>query len=103
MKNILLIGAGYHAKRIYIPSLLRLQKIGLVNNICTVDLTNKKDDIEKYLFEKQALHIKTFFIKSNCSSKNNLSKDVEKLLDKIVLQFKISGIIISTEPLAHFP
>lgn len=101
MKNILLVGLGYHAKRIYYPSLCKLQDKKRVGDIFIVDLKSKKIDILQFLEENNGGDIKTLFVGKNSITGGNLNKNTENLLTELVHKNKIDGVIISTEPLAH--
>ncbi|MFA5310358.1 MAG: Gfo/Idh/MocA family oxidoreductase [Candidatus Paceibacterota bacterium] len=98
--NILLVGLGPHAKRIYFPIIKKdgtniNAKISLI-----VDLEEKKEDIEKYLLASGE-KIDTLFLSSKQKKYNNLTKEVEKILDEKIKKLNINAVFISTEPLAH--
>jgi predicted dehydrogenase len=94
-KNVLLIGLGYHAKRIYFPVLLELQTKRKIEKIFIVDLEKEKNKILEYLKEKKASNYNLYFLKKPENDK--LSK---KTIDELN-RYSIGGVIISTEPLAH--
>jgi predicted dehydrogenase len=99
--NIILIGFGPHAKRIYYPICQKEEKVYKLRLIYAVDLEDKKDDIIKYLAEKNDKFIKTYFIQPRDRTYERLSSTVEKKLNRIVKQFNVKGVIISTEPQVH--
>lgn len=99
--NILMIGLGPHAKRIYYPICKREGKAYNINLSYVVDLEEKEKDIKKYLIKKKDKSIKTYFIKTKDRTYDKLSSVVEKKLSKIIHQSKIKGVIISTEPQVH--
>jgi predicted dehydrogenase len=99
MKNILLIGLGYHARRIYYPILQELQKEKKINKIVVIDLLSQKEIINNYLIEKSAQKTLLFFLKE--AENKNLTRETEKNLNSLIQNESIDGIIISTEPLAH--
>ena len=94
--NILLIGCGPHAKRIYVPLLSKYKN--RVNVKCIVDIKEKEEDINHFL---KSLNCGTYFIKEAHMSYERLHPFVEKKLDGFVKKYDINGVIISTEPLTH--
>ncbi len=102
MNNILVIGVGPHAKRIYIPILMRELSSGLVNQIIGLDLREKEQDIETYKHNRGYTDfIKTFYIESSQVRYDKLAPEVSHLLDKLVSDYNINGVIIATEPMSH--
>lgn len=99
MQNILLIGLGYHAKRIYFPILQELQEKKTINQIFAVDLKSQEKIIRDYLLEKKNLNVQLLFFDKPQNDK--LDKSTERELNSIIKKNKISGVVISTEPLAH--
>lgn len=101
MLNLLLIGLGPHAKRIYYPV---SAKNGPQNNfqiVHAIDIVTKKDDISSYLKINGYPKIEITYLKENQKSNKKLKPEVVDILSKIVKEKQINGVIISTEPLAH--
>jgi predicted dehydrogenase len=96
--NILLIGLGYHARRIYVPHFIPGNNYA--NLSAVLDLESQKDVIEKYLQEKRFL-TSTYYSKENRIA-DALTEDEISTLTSIVDRHNIQAVIISTEPLAHF-
>lgn len=94
--NTLLIGVGYHAKRIYLPFLKDYAECDL--KAC-VDLVSQKEKTLEYLSSKKILAEPYFILRDRIA--DSLSKNQATLLDSIVKKHKIKAVIISTEPLAH--
>lgn len=99
--NILLIGLGPHAKRIYYPICERDGKAYGIRLVYAVDLEEKRADITKYLAEKKDKLTQVYFIQPRDRTYENLSPIVEEKLNKIVRSHSIKGVIIATEPKAH--
>lgn len=97
MKNLLLFGLGYHARRIYYPVLLELQAKGKIDKIYIVDLKKQEKVINDYLKEKKASNYDLFLLDN--TDNNYISDSTNKHLDKIVS--KIGGVIIATDPESH--
>ena len=98
MKNVALVGLGPHAKRIY----LHYFKKHNVNLALVIDLNSKKDEIKEYLNKNGFEKTKIYTIADDKKDNNSLSNDdIEKLLE-IFNILKISHLVISTEPKAHF-
>ena len=102
MRNILIIGLGPHARRIYIPIICKWGSEWGVRLTYGVDLQSQKDTIESYLLE-QKYKLPVYYIKDNGKTYNGLNPKVEMELNQIVDKYAIDGVIISTEPLVHMP
>lgn len=99
--NILIIGFGPHAKRIYYPICKNDGRKYHINLAYAIDLENKKSDIETYLKEKKDSTTGIYLIPSQKRTYDRLSPEIEKKLNQIVKDFNIKGVIIATEPQAH--
>ena len=98
MNNIMLIGIGPHAKKIYINFIKKYH----LNLSLLVELNINKDSIKKYLKENNFFNTKTYFIDKDESNLLELSDNVQKDLKKLIKENKITNTIISTEPKSHF-
>jgi predicted dehydrogenase len=101
MKKISLIiaGIGPHAKRIYVPALLKLRsKFDVVISL-VIDLVEKEQEIRDY-FESINMLPDFLFI---TPFKGELPIDMRDRLNQEVKDKGIDGIIISTEPTVHKP
>ncbi|MGB7958201.1 MAG: Gfo/Idh/MocA family oxidoreductase [Minisyncoccia bacterium] len=95
--NSLLIGVGYHAKRIYLPYL----KGGRICRLVACwDLASQKEKVEDSL-KKIGMTVPCYYAK-NDSISDALDKEDRDHLDQTVKKHGIEAVIISTEPLAHF-
>lgn len=101
--NLLLIGLGPHAKRIYYPIFIKDGQKHNFKIVHGVDLITKKGDIEKYFYEKNHPPLDMLYLSLEERSYSELPPSVVKKLNAIVKQKNITGVIISTEPRAHFP
>lgn len=99
--NILLIGCGPHAKRVYIP-ILNETKLEFGTQLkAIVELEEKKAEVSQY--------VKSLFNNVECvyvdkfeeEYTHKLPKQVEMKLNKIVKDKEINGVIIATDPLNH--
>lgn len=99
--NLLLIGLGPHAKRIYYPVSLKYGEEEGFQIVHVIDLINKRDDIESYFSENSCPQVEVTYLSEDQRSYDSLNPSVVELLDAIVQEKKIRGVIISTEPLAH--
>ena len=98
MNNIMIVGLGPHAKRIYLNYLLN-------NNItpkAIVDLNSQKEKIESYLNMKKISNIDLLFVSDNEKYNKYLSEETKELLLNYINKNNITHAIISTEPQAHF-
>lgn len=98
-KSVMIIGIGFHARRIYIPTVFSVTKNLPVKLVAGVDILEQKKVIEEY-FENTNLDIKMLYV-DKLKENGELTKESIKKLDKLVKELNISGVIISTEPLAH--
>ena len=71
--NILLIGLGPHAKRIYYPICKRDGETYNIQLVYAVDLEEKRHDITKYLVEKKDTSTKVYLINSQDQTFDKLS------------------------------
>lgn len=96
--NIMIIGLGPHAKRIYFKFLMENSIIPKL----IVDLDEKKENIEKFLKDNKVSDVELYFVKSNERNNLELSEEVKRDLNKFIIKYNITHAIISTEPKAHF-
>ena len=99
--NILLIGCGYHAQRIYYPV---VEKYGATVNariVCIIDVKEKEQELNSF-FEKKGFKIPhVFLLNKKDITYDYLSHLVKEHLNRMVSEHKINAVIIATEPLAH--
>ncbi len=95
--NTLLIGAGYHARRIYIPDLNTNE---LVNLVACLDLKSQEEKIKTFLDDKKII-LECYFT-DNYNPSDSLDDEEIKQLEIIINTHDIKAVVISTEPLAHF-
>lgn len=96
--NIMIIGVGLHAQRIYLPILFKF-KTQLNLNIWGVDLKEKAPLIKEYLKVK-AFKVPLLLL-DHFKEAHIMPTDVVAYLNAFVVQNNIDGVLISTEPLAH--
>lgn len=101
MVNIMIIGLGPHSKRIYYPICVKDGKKYGFRLVHCVDLIEKKNDIENYLGELSIKKVEMTYVAENERTYDHLHPALEAKLNKIVKEKNITGVIISTEPLAH--
>lgn len=98
--RILQIGIGFHAKRIYIPSIERLSANYPVDLVAGVDIVNARKNIESYLTEK-AINMKMLYL--DAFNEPTLPPQQKAQLTKFAKANKINAVIISTDPVIHKP
>jgi len=101
MKHIplLLIGFGPHARRIYYPIITNEHHALGASIVCAIDLQSQKSVIEEYLSKRKET-LPVYYL-DKPDNNRIFPKQLQILLNTIVQKYKIQGIIISTEPLAH--
>ena len=93
MTNIILIGCGPHAKRVYLPAIQKLEetKISLI-----IELNDQqesvKNDLEKYP------NCETYF---TSWFEDRLPNKLVNYLNCHIKKYNVEGVIIATEPLVH--
>lgn len=97
--NILLIGVGPHARRIYVPALFKFASDFPIHLVAAVDLKRQKDTINTYLLE-QGYELDMLYLDS-FDGTAGIPNDVKATLDALVKELDIQGVVISTEPTAH--
>lgn len=97
--NVLLIGVGPHARRIYVPALFTFASNLPVRLIAAVDLKRQKDTVDTYLrdqgYELEMLYLDPF------DAVAGIPDQTRTKLDVLLKKFNIQGVVISTEPTAH--
>lgn len=93
MTNLILIGCGPHAKRVYLPA---IQKMSGVKVSLVVELESQRPITQKTLIDfEQCEIIYTEPFKEEVPSK--LSQAIEEHISK----YQVNGVIIATEPMIH--
>lgn len=93
MINLILIGCGPHAKRVYLPA---IQKMSGIKISLIVELESQRKVTEKTLsrFDNcEVIYTKPF--------QNVVPFHLTKILNKHITQKGVNGVIIATEPLIH--
>lgn len=96
--NIVLIGLGPHAKRIYMNLFKKYKIIPKV----IVDLKSKRKEIEEYLDENDFRNVELYLVEDVKKDAEKLDDLTEKELSDIIKDRNITHAIISTEPKSHF-
>lgn len=100
--NLLVIGCGLHAKRVYFPALKATEKKYGTKICAIIELKEKQADISAFLSDNNLTNIETIFINSfNDTYTHNLPVAIEKQLIDVIKRKKINGVIIATDPLNH--
>ena len=99
--NILLIGCGPHAKRVYLP-ILKETEIEFGTKLkAVVELKEKENDVfecvNKFFDNVEYVYTEKFGSKYKMSIPNHL----EMKLNNVVKEKNINGVIIATDPLNH--
>lgn len=97
--NLLLIGLGPHAKRIYFPFIENTGRKFNIQLLAVVDLKSKEKDIYNYLENKKLSPNTIFLDKPN--QFNRLRNETSLLLDNLIKKHDINTVIIATKPLSH--
>jgi len=98
-KNIMLIGCGKHAMRIYVPLIQKFSNDKNFELKVVVDVEQNETIIRRYFKDK--FLPKFLFLPKKDQKIKILNKKTIKQLNSFVLKYNISGVIIATEPLTH--
>jgi predicted dehydrogenase len=101
MINLLLIGLGPHAKRIYYPIAARDGATHNFRIAHVVELETKRQDIIEYFSSSGFPSCDVTYLTENQKNCQSFKLGVAPELDKIIKEKNITGVIISTEPTAH--
>ncbi|MBI2630583.1 Gfo/Idh/MocA family oxidoreductase [Candidatus Pacearchaeota archaeon] len=97
-QTILLVGFGYHARRIYYP-ILKSEKSRY--NFIIIDIINKKESIEEFFSSEEFKPVKIVFLKQFSEELKDLPETAYSKLDSLIKIYRPKGIIISSDPLYH--
>ncbi len=99
--NILLIGCGPHAKRVYFPALKNTENQFGTEIKAFVELKSKQsetaDFVKKFYPNAESLYVEPF----SEIHRHTLPSNVEQELNVLVKKHHINGVVISTDPLNH--
>ena len=99
--NILLIGCGAHAKRVYLPALKATEgKFGTLLK-AVVELTEKESDTTAFLSNYYSTFQGIYIVPFYQQYPHSLPLSVEQQLNQTVKEQEINGVIIATDPLTH--
>lgn len=99
--NIMLIGCGPHAKRVYIPKLKEIENEFKIKLKAVVELKEKEEEVRKFTSNYFENIEYIFTEKFESKYKQSLPKEIENRLDNIVKKENINSVIIATDPLNH--
>jgi predicted dehydrogenase len=98
--NVLLIGCGPHAKRVYLPALEAIGKSLPVQLKAIVELESNARQTEEALRRYKWNNINLLYT-PEFTNPRKMPDKLEKKLDEVVKIHEINAVIITTEPLAH--
>jgi predicted dehydrogenase len=101
VKNIVLIGLGPHAKRIYYPLLEKYCSQRGLNLVAIIDLEGNESSVSQFLENRTLQPIHKIFIPRHLAYQESLDINSVKLLDSLVEEYKIDGVIVASEPKSH--
>ena len=99
--NILLIGCGPHAKRVYLPILKETEFEFGTKLKAVVELKEKENDVSKFVNNFFTDVEFVYTEKFDSKYKMSIPSQLEMKLNRIVKERNINGVIIATDPLNH--
>jgi predicted dehydrogenase len=100
MKNILIIGFGPHAKKIYYQI---LKKNNSKYSFAILDIKQGENNIQQFFKDKECTPKAIHIIEQFRAGKSKLPTHIQKILASIQTQYRIDGMIISCESEYHLP
>ena len=99
--NIMLIGCGPHAKRVYVPKLKEIENEFGIKLKAIVELKEKQEDVLTFA-SKYFENINYIFVeKFEEKFKQSLPDELESELNSVIIKENIKSVIIATDPLNH--
>ena len=98
--NIMLIGCGPHAKRIYIPLIEKYNNKYKLFLKVIIDIKKNEESLIK-LVKAKDYPIELCFFDYNMKNEFRLNIQENNILENLVKKHKINTIIISSDPLSH--
>lgn len=98
--NIMLVGCGPHAKRIYIPLFKKYHKKFDLSLKVVIDIEKNKGELTQY-WAKEEINPELYFVDHNSKFEFNLSEENSKKIKELVKKHKINIMILSSDPLSH--
>ena len=99
--NIMLIGCGPHAKRVYVPKLKEIENEFGIKLKAIVELKEKQEDVLTFASKYFENVNYTFFEKFEEKFKQSLPDELESELNSVIIKENINSVIIATDPLNH--
>lgn len=96
--NILLVGCGPHAGRVYLPAFKKLHNDKKAKLVCVLEVPEKIDEANKRL---SSFGIKIAVKSVFRTEQGRLTAELDDFLSSLNNKYKIDGIIIATEPTQH--
>ena len=98
IETILLVGFGYHARRIYYP-ILKAEKSKY--NFIILDVASQKESIEEFFANEDFKPIKIVLFNQFSEELKEPPKEATLELNNLIKEYNPQGIIISSNPLYH--
>lgn len=98
--NVLIIGVGPHAQRIYVPTLTEFASKGMPVHLAgVVDLKRQRREVDAYIRDR-GYSLRTLYLDS-FDEREDIPGDTLAELDAFVKDLDIHGVVISTVPTVH--
>ncbi len=101
IRNIGLIGLGLHARRIYYPLLEKYSIQRQLKLVIIVDIEGNEDSINAFLRNRILQPLQKLFVPKDYASSETLKHNLVQLLNNVIEQHKLDGIIVASEPKSH--
>lgn len=99
--NLLVIGCGRHAKRIYLPLIKKYSKEYNIELKGIIDIEDKKILVLEYLTELNIICKKLFIKNFKLTKDYKLTFGQKRLINEFIIDKEINSVIISSDPNSH--
>ena len=96
--NIMIIGVGYHANRIYLPIIGHFEKTLNVKLKIAIDLITEEIKVKQFL---RTNNFNDVFFQGVTQSNENISKEATQKLKNLIKKHQIQSVIISCTAIHH--
>lgn len=103
MKNIVLVGLGPHARRIYYPFLEKHQSEFDISIPLIIELEDQRSAVQEFMAERILQPHTILYLDPTERLGQTLSVNAKDTLDDVMKNYNDVHMIIATEPKAHLP
>lgn len=99
--NVMLIGIGPHAKRIYLPFIQKYKEKYSIDLKAVVDIASQEKQVKAYLQDNNISAADHYYVNYGVDREYIMSEKDSANLKKLIEKHKINAIILASDPLSH--